>query len=167
MRVVREIALNVRGEFRWQSGAILCVHEALEDFMVDFLNDSNICAAHARRVTLMDKDMVVVSRVRYRFDSILRPLPMTDMKALKILSVPPALKRKKSSEVKVQDISENVPSTSKYTRLQTERERKERDAQIERKKEKEIEFKSQEDNMQDEALLLEKENHSRIDKVSG
>ena len=95
----------------------------------------------------MDKDMVVVSRVRYRFDPILRSLPMRDMKALKILSIPPALKRKRSTEVKVEDISENVPGTSKYTRLQTERERKEKDAQIEKKKEKEIEFKSQEDNM--------------------
>ena len=76
--------------------------------MIDFLNDSNICATHARRVTLMDKDMVVVSRVRCRFDSILRPLPMRDIKALKILSVPPALKRKRSSEVKIEDITENV-----------------------------------------------------------
>ena len=49
--------------------------------------------------------------------------------------------------------------------MQTEREKKERDAQIERKQEKEIEFKSQEDNMQDEILLLEKENYSRVDKV--
>ena len=97
----------------------------------------------------MDKDMVVVSKVRYRFDTILRPLPMRDIKALKILSIPPALKRKRT---------ENVLGTSKYTRLQTERERKERDAQIVRKKEKEIEFKSQEDSMQDETSLLEKEN---------
>ena len=82
----------------------------------------------------MDKDMVVVSRVRYRFDSILKPLPMIDMKALKILNVPPAVKRKRSSEVKVEDISENVPGTSKYTRLQTEREWKEKDAQIEKKR---------------------------------
>ena len=66
MRVVRDIALKVKGQFIWQSGAILCLHEALEDFMINFLNDSNICAAHARRVTLMDKDMVVVSRVRYK-----------------------------------------------------------------------------------------------------
>ena len=30
-----------------------------------------------------------------------------------------------------------------------------------------MEFKSQEDNMQDETLLLEKENDSRVDKVPG
>ena len=88
MRVIRDITLMVKSQFKWQSGAILCLHEALENFMIDFLNDSNICATHARRVILMDKDMVVVSRVRYRFDTILRPLSMRDIKALKILSIP-------------------------------------------------------------------------------
>ena len=52
-----------------------------------------------------------------------------------------------------------------HTQDYRQKEKKERDAQIERKKEKEIEFKSHEDTMQDETLLLEKENDSRIDKV--
>ena len=53
----------------------------------------------------MDKDMVVVSRVSYRFDNILKPLPIRDIKALKVLSIPPALKRKRSTEVKIEDIT--------------------------------------------------------------
>ena len=76
----------------------------------------------------MDKDMVIVSRVRYRFDTILRPLPMKDIKALKILNTPPALKRKRGTEVKIKDITENIPSTSKDTRLQIEREKKLRES---------------------------------------
>ena len=111
----------------------------------------------------MDKDIVVVSRVRYRFDTTLKPLPMRDIKALKILSIPLALKRKRGTEVKIEDITKNIPvsSTQDY---KTEREKKVRESQLEKKKEKEIEFKSQEDTMQDETSRLEKENNARIDK---
>ena len=127
---VRDIALRVRGQLKWQTRAILHLHEALEDFLIDYLNDSNICATHARRVTLMDENIVVVSMVRYRFDTILKPLPIRDIKALKILSITLALKRKKGTKVKVDDITKNIPSSSKYTRLQTEREKKVRESQL-------------------------------------
>ena len=97
MKVIRDIALRVKGQFRWQTRAIICLHEALEDFLIYYLNHINTCVTHAKRVTLMDKDMVVVSRVRYRFDTILKPLAMRDIKALKILTSSPALKRKRST----------------------------------------------------------------------
>ena len=58
----------------------------------------------------MDKDMVVVSRVRYRFDTILKSLPMRD------ISIPPALKRKRGTKVKIEDITQNIPDR-KSTRL--------------------------------------------------
>ena len=53
MRVIKDIALRLKGQFRWQTGAILCLHEALGDFLIDFLSDTNICAGHAKRVTLI------------------------------------------------------------------------------------------------------------------
>ena len=62
---------------------------------------------------------------------------MKDIKALKIFSIPPALKRKRSTEVKVEDITENIPNSSKNTRLQIEREKKVRESQLEKKKQKE------------------------------
>ncbi|KAH7307206.1 hypothetical protein KP509_22G049600 [Ceratopteris richardii] len=53
---------------KWQTQALLCLQEAVEDFAIDSMNDAYLCAAHAHRVTLMAKDYVIVSRIRYKFD---------------------------------------------------------------------------------------------------
>ncbi|EJT50010.1 hypothetical protein A1Q2_05015 [Trichosporon asahii var. asahii CBS 8904] len=67
-RVVREVALNLTsrraGELRWQSSAILALQEATEAFLVHLFEDSNLCAIHAKRVTLMTKDMQLARRLR-------------------------------------------------------------------------------------------------------
>ncbi|BEJ14888.1 hypothetical protein CspHIS471_0406550 [Cutaneotrichosporon sp. HIS471] len=67
-RVVREIAFNSSsisaGELRWQSSAILALQEAAEAFLVHLFEDSNLCAVHAKRVTLMVKDMQLARRLR-------------------------------------------------------------------------------------------------------
>ncbi|RSH79750.1 centromeric DNA-binding histone H3-like protein cse4 [Apiotrichum porosum] len=67
-RVVREVALNLSsinaGELRWQSSAILALQEAAEAFLVHLFEDSNLCAVHAKRVTLMTKDMQLARRLR-------------------------------------------------------------------------------------------------------
>ncbi|GMK57262.1 hypothetical protein CspeluHIS016_0400960 [Cutaneotrichosporon spelunceum] len=67
-RVVREIAYNVTsiaaGELRWQSSAILALQEAAEAFLVHLFEDSNLCAVHAKRVTIMVKDMQLARRLR-------------------------------------------------------------------------------------------------------
>ena len=64
MRVVRDIleqlcrimVSDVFDFVRWQFSALACIQEAVEDFTGDFMNDSYIAAAHAHRVTLMNKD---------------------------------------------------------------------------------------------------------------
>ncbi|KAF2087533.1 histone-fold-containing protein, partial [Saccharata proteae CBS 121410] len=66
-RVVREIALdNARpGEiFRWQSHAIQALQESCEAYLVHLFEDANYCAIHAKRVTIMQKDIQLARRIR-------------------------------------------------------------------------------------------------------
>ena len=65
-RTVREICGDVsnRGaELRWQSTAIEALQEASEAFLVRLFSDSNLCAIHAKRVTIQPKDIHLVRRV--------------------------------------------------------------------------------------------------------
>ncbi len=64
---VREIALSVRPVdegMRWQSQAILALQEAAEAFLVHLFEDTNLCALHARRVTIMRRDIWLARRIR-------------------------------------------------------------------------------------------------------
>ncbi|KAI1144641.1 histone H3 [Hypoxylon sp. FL0543] len=66
-RLVREIALSMRPPdegMRWQSQAILALQEAAEAFLVHLFEDSNLCAIHAKRVTIMQKDIQLARRIR-------------------------------------------------------------------------------------------------------
>lgn len=67
-RLVREIGLSllpVDGEsLRWQSQAIQALQEAAEAFMVHLFEDTNLCAIHAKRVTIMQKDIQLARRIR-------------------------------------------------------------------------------------------------------
>ena len=56
-RLVREIAQVHNLYLRFQSGAILALQESTEAYLVGLLEDSNLCAIHAKRVTIMLKDM--------------------------------------------------------------------------------------------------------------
>ena len=40
-----------------QSSVILALQESVEAYLVGLLEDSNLCAIHAKRVTIMPKDM--------------------------------------------------------------------------------------------------------------
>ncbi|KAG5360327.1 histone H3-like centromeric protein CSE4 [Yarrowia sp. B02] len=67
-RVVREVALNYLGKeygnLQWQSMALLALQEAAEAFLVHLFEDVNLCAIHAKRVTIMQKDMQLARRIR-------------------------------------------------------------------------------------------------------
>ena len=56
-RLVREIAQVHDLCVHFQSGAILALQESTEAYLVGLLEDSNLCAIHAKRVTIMPKDM--------------------------------------------------------------------------------------------------------------
>ncbi|KAI9008137.1 histone-fold-containing protein [Gaertneriomyces semiglobifer] len=49
---------------RWQSTAVLALQEASEAFMVHLFEDANLCAIHAKRVTVMQKDIQLARRIR-------------------------------------------------------------------------------------------------------
>ena len=63
-RVVREIAQDIKTDLRFQSAAVLCLQEATEAYLVGLLDDANLCAIHARRVTIMPKDIQLARRIR-------------------------------------------------------------------------------------------------------
>ena len=63
-RLVREIAQDFKTDLRFQSAAILCLQEAVEAYLVRLFDDANLCAIHARRVTIMPKDILLARRIR-------------------------------------------------------------------------------------------------------
>ena len=63
-RLVREIAQDFKTDLRFQSAAILCLQEAAEAYLVKLFDDANLCAIHARRVTIMPKDILLARRIR-------------------------------------------------------------------------------------------------------
>ena len=65
-RLVREIAQNIskNKDLRFQSLAVLTLHEASEAYMVGMFEDTNLCAVHAKRVTIMPRDMLLARRLR-------------------------------------------------------------------------------------------------------
>ena len=64
-RLVREIALERLDVcVRFQSTAILALQEASEAYLVGLFQDTNLCAIHAKRVTIMPKDMLLARRIR-------------------------------------------------------------------------------------------------------
>lgn len=63
-RLVREIAQNYTNDIRFQSTAILALQEAAEAYLVGLFADINLCAIHARRVTITVKDLHLARRLR-------------------------------------------------------------------------------------------------------
>jgi histone H3 len=63
-RLVREIAQDFKTDLRFQSLAILALQEASEIYLVSLFEDTNLCAIHAKRVTIMPKDIQLARRIR-------------------------------------------------------------------------------------------------------
>lgn len=63
-RLVREIGESFKSGLKMQSAAILALQEAGEAFLCGMMEDANLCAIHARRVTLMPRDMLLARRIR-------------------------------------------------------------------------------------------------------
>ena len=54
---VREGTQNVRGDLHFQATALATSQEATKAYLIGLLEDTNLCAIHARRVTIMPKDL--------------------------------------------------------------------------------------------------------------
>lgn len=63
-RLVREVAENLKTDLRFQANALLAVQEAAEAYLVGLFEDTNLCAIHAKRVTIFPKDMQLSRRIR-------------------------------------------------------------------------------------------------------
>jgi len=66
-RLIREVATNVAThvqDLRFQSTAIMALQEAAEAYLTTLFEDTVLCAIHARRVTIMPKDMQLTMRIR-------------------------------------------------------------------------------------------------------
>ena len=74
-RVVREVAQNlgVIDDLRFTPDAIIALQEASEVFLVNLMEDANLCTIHRGRITITPKDYHLVMKMRER---------MSDMVAL-------------------------------------------------------------------------------------
>ncbi|RWS23118.1 histone H3.3-like protein [Leptotrombidium deliense] len=64
-RLVREITQGLSVEnIRFQTAALMALQEAAEAYIVNLFENTNLLAIHARRVTIMPKDMLLALRIR-------------------------------------------------------------------------------------------------------
>jgi len=62
--LVREIAQDFKTDLKFQSIALLALQEATEAYLVQLFEDTNLCAIHAKRCTILPKDMQLARRIR-------------------------------------------------------------------------------------------------------
>lgn len=66
-RLIREIQVDFnKTEMKWKARAFSALQHAAEDYLVQIFEDANICAIHARRVTVFVKDVHLTNRLRRR-----------------------------------------------------------------------------------------------------
>ncbi|XP_063746282.1 histone H3-like centromeric protein A isoform X2 [Eleginops maclovinus] len=64
-RLVREVCQSYAGDYmRWQVYALMALQEAAEAFLILLFSDANLCAIHAKRVTLFPRDLQLARRIR-------------------------------------------------------------------------------------------------------
>ncbi|KAI1729578.1 core histone h2A/H2B/H3/H4 domain-containing protein [Ditylenchus destructor] len=63
-RTVREISQDFKSDLRYATTAMTVLQEASEAYLVGLHEDTNLCAIHANRVTIMPKDMQLARRIR-------------------------------------------------------------------------------------------------------
>ena len=63
-RLIRELTQKFKVDVRFQSSTLMALQEAAEAYLVRLFEDTNLCAIHAKRVTIMPKDIQLVRRIR-------------------------------------------------------------------------------------------------------
>ena len=63
-RLVREIVQDFKMDLRFQQEVIGALQEAAEAYLVGLFEDTNLCVIHAKRVTIMPKDIQLARRIR-------------------------------------------------------------------------------------------------------
>jgi histone H3 len=73
-RLVREIASGICMDLKFQGQAIAALQEATESYMISLFEDCNLCALHAKRVTIKPADIKLARKIRG--DDIRFPSPL-------------------------------------------------------------------------------------------
>ena len=63
-RLVREVCVNLHCDPKFQSTGLLALQEAAEAYLVGVMEDTNMCAALAGRVTITVQDLRLARRIR-------------------------------------------------------------------------------------------------------
>lgn len=63
-RLVKQIAQGFMIDIRFQSNVVSVLQQAAEAYLVELFEDTNLCAIHAGRVTIMANDMQLARRIR-------------------------------------------------------------------------------------------------------
>jgi histone H3 len=63
-RLVREITQDFKTYLHFQSSAVMALQEASEAYLVGLFEDTNLCAIHARRVSIIPKDIQLARFIR-------------------------------------------------------------------------------------------------------
>jgi histone H3 len=69
-RFLREVTQGFRGDLRYTATALAASQEASEAYLIGLMEDTNLCAIHARRVTIMPKDIQLSRRIRREYESL-------------------------------------------------------------------------------------------------
>jgi len=62
-RLAREVAQEYTNSPRFQASAVLALQKAAEAYLVGLFQDAQLCAVHAKRVTVMSKDIQLARRI--------------------------------------------------------------------------------------------------------
>ena len=62
--LVREIIFEHKQDYQLAAAAVAALQEAAEAYLVGLFEDTNLCAIHAKRVTIMPKDIQLAQRIR-------------------------------------------------------------------------------------------------------
>jgi histone H3/H4 len=63
-RLCKEVVYDQKPHFRIQATAVQALHESSEQYLTGLFEDCNLTAIHAKRVTIMPRDMQLVERIR-------------------------------------------------------------------------------------------------------
>ena len=63
-QITNEMFRSTDKQFRYQSNALLALQEASEAYLVDLFYWTNELAIHAKRVTILPRDMMLARRIR-------------------------------------------------------------------------------------------------------
>ena len=62
------LVLFIKCPLHWTQGAIEAIHEGAESYMISLLEDANLLAIHARRITVQPRDIQLARHIRGKHD---------------------------------------------------------------------------------------------------